>query len=84
MRQFYNVFSDEKVSQLVTQLTWTHCLVLMSLKNIEEIYYYALQVKNRSLSKRQLEEIVKNKEYNRLSIEIRNKIINEEKVEVKI
>ena len=84
MRQFYNVFSDEKVSPLVTQLTWTHCLVLMSLKNIEEIYYYALQVKNRSLSKRQLEEIVKNKEYNRLSIEIRNKIINEEKVEVKI
>ena len=83
MRQFYNVFSNEKVSPLVTQLTWTHCLVLMPLKNIEEIYYYALQVKNRFLSKRQLEEIVKNKEYNRLSIETRNKIINEETFQIK-
>ena len=52
MKQFYNVFSNEKVSPLVTQLTWTHCLILISIKDIDEIYYYALQVKNRTLSKR--------------------------------
>ena len=28
MKQFYNVFSNEKVSPLVTQLTWTHCINL--------------------------------------------------------
>ena len=25
MKQFYSMFSDEKVSQLATQLTWGHC-----------------------------------------------------------
>ena len=83
MKQFYNVFSNEKVSPLVTQLTWTHCLILISIKDIDEIYYYALQVKNRTLSKRELEEIIKNEEYNRLSNEARSKIYNERKLELK-
>ena len=83
MKQFYNVFSNEKVSPLVTQLTWTHCLILISIKDIDEIYYYALQVKNRTLSKRELEEIIKNEEYNRLSNEAKSKIYNERKLELK-
>lgn len=83
MRQFYNVFSNEKVSPLVTQLTWTYCLILMSIKNIDELYYYANQVKRRLLSKRKLEEIIKNKEYERLPIETKNKLINDKKIEVK-
>lgn len=29
MKQFYKVFSDEKVSPLVTQLTWNKCLQLL-------------------------------------------------------
>ena len=33
------------MSPLVTQLTWTHCLILISIKDIDEIYYYALQLK---------------------------------------
>lgn len=83
MRQFYNVFSNEKVSPLVTQLTWTHCLILLSIKDINEIYYYALQVKNNRLTKRELEKIVKTNEYNRLSNETKNKLINDEKLEIK-
>lgn len=83
MKQFYNVFSNEKVSPLVTQLTWTHCLILMSIKNIDELCYYANQVKRRLLSKRKLEEIIKNKEYERLPIETKNKLIDDKKIEVK-
>ena len=83
MRQFYNVFKKEKVSPLVTQLTWSHCLILISIKDITKIYYYAMQVKERNLSKRQLEEIVKNKEYERLPIETKNTFINEKQLEVK-
>ncbi len=60
MRQFYNVFSNEKVSPLVTQLTWSHCLLLIPLKDINKINYYIKQVSNRNLSKRQLELIIKN------------------------
>ena len=43
MRQFYNLFSNEKVSPLVTQLTWTHYIVLLALKDYDEIVYYIEQ-----------------------------------------
>ena len=32
MKQFYNMFSDEKVSQLATQLSWSHYVELLPLK----------------------------------------------------
>lgn len=47
MRQFYRVFSDEKVSALLTQLSWSHCLELIVLKDINEINYYIdITIKN--------------------------------------
>ena len=83
MKQFYNVFSDEKVAPLVQQLSWSHCLILLPIKNIDEINYYINQVSKRNLSKRQLEEIVKNNEYERLPVETREKLIYDKKLEVK-
>ena len=71
MKQFYNIFNDEKVSPMVTQLTWTHYLILLPIKDNDAIYYYIKQVSKRNLSKRQLEEIIKSKEYERLPIETR-------------
>ena len=32
MKQFYNMFSGEKVSQLATQLSWSHYVELLPLK----------------------------------------------------
>lgn len=83
MRQFYNVFNNEKVAPLVQQLSWGHCLILLPIKNIDKINYYIKQISNRNLSKRQLEEIVKNNEYERLPIETKNKLMYEEKIGVK-
>ena len=83
MKQFYNIFNDEKVSPLVTQLTWTHYLVLLSLKDYNAISYYIKQVTNRNLSKRQLEEIIKSNEYERLPIETKNKLVAEDEIDVK-
>ncbi|MBO5375580.1 MAG: DUF1016 family protein [Bacilli bacterium] len=83
MKQFYNIFNDEKVSPMVTQLTWTHYLILLPIKDNDAIYYYIKQVSKRNLSKRQLEEIIKSNEYERLPIETRNKLISEDKIEVK-
>ena len=83
MKKLYNVFRNEKVAPLVPQLTWSQCLLLIPINNINEIRYYATQAKERNLSKRQLEEIVKNEEYERLPIETKNKLMNEEKLEVK-
>ena len=83
MKQLYTIFSNEKVAPLVQQLSWSQCLILFPIKDVNEIFYYALQVKNRRLSKRQLEEIVRNKEYYRLPIETKEKLISNNSLEVK-
>ena len=79
MKQFYNAFSNEKVSPVVSQLSWSHYLVLLSLKDINKINYYINQTLIRNLSKRQLQEIVKLKEYERLPKDTKLKLIKEEK-----
>ena len=83
MKQLYNLFNEEKVSPLVTQLTWTHYLVLLSIKDKNAIYYYIEQISKRNLSKRQLEEIIKSKEYERLPIETKSKLVINKELEVK-
>ncbi len=83
MKQFYLMFRNEKVSPVVTQLNWSHFIVLLPLKNIDEVNYYIDQVTTRNLSKRQLQEIIKNKEYERLDEETKKKLINNDKLEVK-
>ena len=40
MRQFYNVFSNEKVSTMSTQLTWSHYTELLPIKDINKLFYY--------------------------------------------
>ena len=83
MKQLYNIFNDEKVSPMVTQLAWTHYLILLPIKDNDAIYYYIKQVSKRNLSKRQLEEIIKSKEYERLPIETRKKLIAKDMVGIK-
>ena len=83
MKQLYSVFKDAKVAPMVRQLSWSHCLLLLPLKSIDKIYYYASKTANKNLSKRQLEEIIKAREYERLPIETKNKLISEVKVDVK-
>jgi len=56
MKQFYIVFSNEKVSPLGTQLTWSHCRALLSIKDYDKINYYINLTINNNLSKRELEE----------------------------
>ena len=79
MKQLYKVFSDEKVAPLVRQLSWSNCLQLLPIKNYDKINYYANQCIKYNLSKRQLEEKIKSKEYERLSESAKTKLIaNEE------
>ena len=40
MKQFYNIFSDEKVSTLSTQLSWSHYTELLSIKDKNKLQYY--------------------------------------------
>ena len=59
------------------------CIVLLSLKDYNAIYYYINQVLNRNLSKRKLEEIIKSKEYERLPEETKIKLTKKETSNIK-
>lgn len=78
MKQFYNVFSNEKVTTMLTQLTWSHYLLLLPLNDYDEILYYINISKTNNLTQRQLQEKIKSKEYKRIPIESRNKLIKNE------
>lgn len=77
MKQFYNVFSDEKVSTLWTQLTWSHIRLLFTL-HYYSINYYIQVVINNHISVRELEYKIKSNEYERLPENTKKKLINRE------
>ena len=84
MKQFYNLLekqnSEQKVSPMVTQLTWSHYIALLPLKNIDEIKYYIDVCEKRNLTKRELQSLIKSNEYERLSEETKNKLITNEEL----
>ena len=83
MKQFYSMFSDEKMSQLATQLSWNHYVELLPLKNIDEIRYYINICRKQNIGRDLLREKIRNNEYNRLPIETKNKLILDDKIEAK-
>ena len=80
MRKFYEVFSDEKLNTVGSKLSWSHYRELLVVKNINAIVYYIDICEKNNLSKRQLQERIKNHEYDRLSNETKNKIINKKQL----
>ena len=83
MKQFYNMFKDEKVSQLATQLSWSHYVELLPLKNIDEIRYYINICREQNIGRDLLREKIHNNEYSRLPVETKNKLMLDDKIEVK-
>ena len=82
MRKFYEVFSNKKLNPLGSKLSWSHYRELITIKNIDEIIYYIFICEKYNLSKRQLQERIKNHEYNRLSENAKNKLITKEQLNV--
>ena len=72
MKQLYNVFSNEKVSTLWTQLTWSHLRLLFSLET-DSMNYYIKDTINKNLSVRELEFKIRSNEYERLPESTKNK-----------
>ena len=62
MKQFYNVFSDEKVSTLSTQISWSHYTELLPIKDISELMYYLNLCVSENLDVRTLREKIKSNE----------------------
>ncbi len=76
IRQFYLFIQKQKWSTVSTKLSWSHYVELLSIDDMNKINYYISICKEQNLSIRQLREKIKNKEYERLSIDTKNKLIN--------
>ena len=63
---YYNVFSNEKVAQLAQQLSWSHYVELLPLKNIDEIKYYINVCKEKNVGRDLLRKKIRN---NKIEIE---------------
>lgn len=82
MRKFYEVFCNEKLNPLGSKLSWSHYRELLVVKNIDAIRYYIDICEKNNLSKRDLQEKIKNREYDRLSDETKNKLIESKQLKV--
>ena len=83
MRQLYLLFKKQKWSTVSTKLSWSHYSELLSIKNDDKLSYYLNLSTIQNIGVRELREKIKSKEYERLPDETKNKIIKEEKLEVK-
>ena len=77
MKNFY--FLLEKLATVSQYLSYNHYVELLPYNDLNKIKYYISISEQQNLSIRQLREKIKNKEYERLPIETRNKIENNNK-----
>ena len=77
MKKFYNLV--QKLATVSPKLTYSHYIELLPLKDINEINYYIDICISQNLSVRELRTKIKNKEYERLDDNTKNKLINKEK-----
>lgn len=82
IRQFYEIFSNEKWSMTWTKLSWSHYREILSLKDINAIRYYLNESEKNNLTINQLQLIIKNHEYDRLGTETKNKLINKDELNI--
>ena len=76
MRQFYILF--KKWPTVSTKLTWSHYSELLVINDISEINYYIKITEEQNLSVRELRNKIKTKEYERLDIKTKEKLIKRE------
>ena len=80
MRTFYLYI--EKGQQYADQLSWSHYQVLLSLKNIDEINYYIKKCLDNNIGREKLKKLIKNNEYERLSVETKEKLIKNSSLDI--
>ena len=77
------VFSrNQKVSQLATQLTWSHYIELLPLKDENQILYYIQECLHFNLTRNELREKIKNHEYERASLAVKTNLICQNKMNI--
>ena len=82
MRKFYEVFKSEKLTTVLSKLTWSHYLELLHINDDNKILYYSNISIDRNLSVRELSKIIKSNEYERLDENTKVKLISQEQITV--
>ena len=80
MRQFYLLI--EKGARLGHQLSWSHYRELLPIKNINEVNYYINICEKELITRDELKNRIKSKEYERLGEETKNKLITNEELKL--
>ena len=80
MRKFFILI--EKLATVSQQLTYGHYVELLPYQDFNKIRYYIKIIEDQSLSIRKLREKIKNKEYERLPEETKNKLISNKKAHI--
>ena len=82
MRKFYETFSHIKWNPAGSKLSWSHYREMLIVKNLNAIAYYIDICEKNNLTKTQLREKIKNKEYERLSNETKQKLKNSKELKI--
>ena len=80
--KYYNCVIDGKVPTVSAKLSWSHYDELLKLDDSNKIIYYISIIEKQNLSVRELRNMIKSKEYERLSENTRNKLINKEDISI--
>ena len=80
MRKFYNLI--EKLATVSPNLSYSHYVELLPFDDIVKVKYYISIIEEHNLSVRQLRERIKSKEYERLPINTKNKLISKEQTDI--
>ena len=81
IRQFFLIL--QKSPTVSDQLSWSHYVELLYLKDINKINYYIDIAVKQNLGVRELRNKIKSREYERLDENTKNKLITQEKTEIK-
>ena len=79
MRMFYEYGKSQPIAD---QLSWSHYIELLPLKDNSKINYYINQIISLNLSRNELRTKIKNNEYERLDEETKKKLKNKEELKV--
>ena len=80
MKQFYLI--NINIATVSQQLTWSHYIELLSIKDDNKIKYYIKITEEQNLSKRELRNKIKSNEYERLDNNTKEKLKKEEQLQV--
>ena len=82
MRQFYSLMQKFDLADSVCQITWSHIIEIIWFQDLNKINYYINICIQQNLSVRNLKEKIKNNEYERLTEETKEKLVNKKDIKI--